>query len=145
MNYVDLNPIRACMDDTPEVSEHTSIKLRIEAARAGKIPHQLMPFQGRPTKDKSGGIPFAAKDYIELVEWSGRQIHPNKRGFIADATPPILKRLKISPEEWLELSQNFEDNFSTWVGNSQSLENLTTKHSKRHTASSRRCRQAFAA
>ena len=132
------------MAETPETSKHTSIKKRIEAAQTGSISKQLLQFQGNASKDKVSGIPFASKDYIELVEWTGRLIHPNKRGSISKDKPPILKRLKISEEEWLELSQNFEDNFSVWVGNSQSLENLTANHNMRHTAGSRRCRQAFA-
>lgn len=145
MAYVDLNPIRAGMAETPESSEYTSIKKRIEATKTGSIPKQMLQFQGKTQKDKTTGIPFASKDYIELVEWSGRLIHPSKRGFIAQDKPPLLKRLKISKEEWLELTQHFEDNFSIWVGNSQSLAQLTTNHKKHHTAGSRRCRQAFAA
>ena len=145
MAYVDLNPIRACMAEAPESSEHTSIKLRIEAAENNRIPSQLMRFQAVEKKNSPNGIPFALKDYIELVEWSGRAIHPNKRGRIPENKPNILKRLKISEEEWIELSLNFETNFSTWIGNQSSLEQLRAKHHLRHTAGSRRCRQAFAA
>jgi len=102
-----------------------------------------MRFQGDAKKPDATGIPFALTDYIELVEWSGRAIHPNKSGFIPEDKPDILKRLKISPEEWIELAEKFEDQFSTWVGNAQSLELLTTRRNIRHTAGSQRCRQVF--
>lgn len=143
MAYNDLNPIRANMADTPESSDHTSIKRRIEAAQKNTVPSQLMRFQGNAKKPESNSIPFALKDYIELVEWTGRVIHPNKRGFIQNDKPELLKRLKVSPEEWIELAEKFEDHFSTWVGNAQSLEQLSARRNLHHTAGSQRCRQAF--
>lgn len=145
MAYVDLNPIRACTADTPESSEYTSIKKRIESARIGKVPKQLLRLQSNTKNQKNAAIPYENKDYIELVEWTGRLIHPSKRGLISSDNPPMLQRLKISQDEWLELCQNFEDNFSSWIGNQASLEKLSTRRDKRHTSGSRRCRQAFAA
>ena len=41
------------------------------------------------------GIPFALKDYLELVDWGGRAIKHNKRGYIPAHVPPILTRLKM--------------------------------------------------
>ncbi len=62
------------------------------------------------------GLPFVLTDYLELVDWTGRIIRQDKRGAIPADTPPILKRLQIQPEAWLELTTGFENNFCTLVG-----------------------------
>ena len=113
MAYVDLNPIRARMADTPETSAHTSIHLRINETNTS---HVLHPFVGNPRKHMSKGLPFALDDYLELVDWTGRIIRQDKRGSIPDNYPPILTRLKQHPESWLYLTQNFESKFKGLVG-----------------------------
>ena len=88
MAYVDLNPIRAAMARTPEDSDYTSVQARI------KYPDSdwLAPF-----KEQAGsGIPFSLKDYLELVDWGGREVKNNKRGYIPADIPPILHRLKMN-------------------------------------------------
>jgi len=45
--------------------------------------------------DDDTSIPFGLKDYLELVDWGGRQIKRNKRGSIPVHAPPILARLKM--------------------------------------------------
>jgi REP element-mobilizing transposase RayT len=85
MAYVDLNPIRAAIASTPEESNYTSIKERIEKADDGL----LLKF----TNQDREGIPYSLKDYLELVDWSGRAIRHGKRGHIPENTPPILERL----------------------------------------------------
>lgn len=94
MAYVDLNPIRAAMAATPETSDYTSIQERIERPENSCL---------RPFGEKEdGGIPFNLKDYLELVDWGGRKIKRNKRGYIPANTPPILKRLKMDASPVLE-------------------------------------------
>ena len=125
MAYVDLNPVRAQMADTPEASDHTSIQQRIEHARKGEIPAGLMRFQGNERKDKLTGIPFALEHYVELVDWTGRITRTNKRGSITSDLPPILERLGIGEETWLILSCEFEDSFSQWVGSEAAIRRAT--------------------
>lgn len=50
MVYVDLHPIRAKMDATPETSRHTSIQNRIQALIKGDQPKKFMRFVGNTDK-----------------------------------------------------------------------------------------------
>ncbi|WP_323055069.1 transposase [Microbulbifer thermotolerans] len=116
MAYVDLNPIRAKMADTPKTSDHTSIQRRISEAQDGKQPPQLFPFAGNPRESIPVGLPFQLQDYLELVDWSGRCLREDKRGAIDEQLPPILDRLQIDPRHWLYLNRNFESRFKSLVG-----------------------------
>ena len=87
MAYVDLNPIRAGLANTPETSEYTSVQERIENPN----PSSLSLFQGQSRAD--GNIPFRLEDYLTLVDWSGRAIRADKPGYIPPHAPPILERL----------------------------------------------------
>ena len=123
MAYVDLNPIRAGMAVSPETSDCTSIKERIhpifrldqaigDQQDSGdlldfKVPLKpLLRFEGGVVDEAQTGILFGYQDYqdyqdyLELVDWSGRIIRDDKRGFIDKTLPPILTRLDITPERW---------------------------------------------
>ena len=105
MAYVDLNPIRAGIAKTPEDSEFTSIYDRIRTlrvdARPDHEPH-LIPLRAFSDEvDKNApAIPYTFRDYLSLVDWSGRLIREDKRGAIEPTLPPILKRLGIEIGSW---------------------------------------------
>ena len=128
MAYVDLNPVRAAMADTPETSDHTSIKERIrpsfdlKAAVRNQCRQQalnrfdlpikpLLHFDSNLTDQIQTGLPFTLEDYLHLVDWTGRIVRDDKRGHIAQQLPPILERLSIEPEVWLQHSTRFEANY----------------------------------
>jgi REP element-mobilizing transposase RayT len=100
MAYVDLNPIRAGIANTPETSEFTSVFERIRALK-GEITDglTLKPFHGNTQKDP---LPCSIEDYLALLDWTGRAVRGGKRGQIDQDAPPILKRLNIDPAAWME-------------------------------------------
>jgi REP element-mobilizing transposase RayT len=110
MAYVDLNPIRAGIARTPEDSEFTSIydrirefkgRMRNEAREARKVP--LLRFaSGEGT---AAAIPFGLDDYLGLVDWTGRAVRIDKRGFIDERLPAIAMRLNIDPDAWKRAMQ----------------------------------------
>ncbi len=122
MAYVDLNPIRAKIAQTPEGSEHTSIRERIvqqfdlaEAIKGQPLASpfdlplaELAKFEDAVTIHDQQGILYSLSDYLQLVDYTGRIIRKGKRGAIDNNLPPILSRLGISSSEWLQNSQYFE-------------------------------------
>ena len=55
------------------------------------------------------------------MEWTGRIIREDKRGAIPASGPPILQRLDISTEHWIDLSTKFEVRFKGIAGSAQSI------------------------
>jgi hypothetical protein len=54
---------------------------------------------------------FSLKDYLELVDYPGRLINPNKKGQISATLPPILNRLNLDQNGWLEQATKFKDHY----------------------------------
>jgi len=135
MAYVDLNPVRAGLAETPEASEFTSARDR-SVARNGRqklavatevapipTPAQeelvakaradaardrwLVPFAKAeekpvPSRADSWLADITEDCYLELLDWTGREIRADKRGHIPDALSPVLKRLDLDVDAWAE-------------------------------------------
>lgn len=115
MAYVDLNPVRAKLANTPADSDHTSIQAHIEG-RSGS----LAPFFG----DQGRGfpIPISKREYLELVHWTGRQMRDSKRGSIVQYTPPIVERLsRASLRGWRDEMSDLTRHYFRAIGNVVSL------------------------
>ena len=111
-----------------EKSDHTSVKKRCEKAQKSRAPNQinqqektLYPFVGNPRQDQPEGIQMRLSDYLELVDSTGRVLRKDKRGTISSVAERILNRLDVDEDQWLEMTSNFEECFSSFVGGESSL------------------------
>lgn len=144
--YVDLNPIRAGLAATPEASDFTSAQDRIVSRQATRkletleerVDRSLTPPQAelaaraqaesrradwlREIGGDAGHLQSLDLDgYLELLDWSGRQIARGKRGTIPAHLAPILERLQIEVDHWLETILSFGRWFRRAAGLPQRL------------------------
>jgi REP element-mobilizing transposase RayT len=125
MAYVDLNPVRAGGAETLEGSDYTSVQARLDPAVSPRLraaiqrlrpalpacatAATLLPFADASTPDHGPSLPCSLRAYLELLEWTGRQVRPDKRGVMGGRRPPLLQRLAVDPDQWLIDSQRFEE------------------------------------
>jgi putative transposase len=125
MVYVDLNPIRAGVADSPENSSFTGIQHRLLARLRKKKSSRhdakndppnlwLCPISSRT--DPNGILPMSDDEYFDLVDRTGRLIRKDKHGSIDPDLAPILERIGINPLSWHDTASHFEDKFSLVAG-----------------------------
>jgi hypothetical protein len=155
MAYVDLNPIRAGLADTPEESDFTSIQVRLQtwqreqpkakaaAKNEERQPPALLPFGGSEGNEVTRELPYAFKDYLDLVDWSGRAIRDDKRGHIPNGLPPILVRLGIEPKAYLRYMTRQENSFIHVIGNADAIRQTASQLGQKFLKGIRQAEQLF--
>ncbi|WP_338726361.1 transposase [Shewanella baltica] len=144
MMYVDLNPIRAGIADSVQSSDFTSIQERVNALNphinapqlAKTTADNLQPilhkalakFDGSTLLSHQTGIPFHFADYLELIDWTGRAMRLDKKGFIDNQRPKLLNELGISPEAWLTSAKEFRRQYSGISGRWDSMCEFKKQH-----------------
>jgi len=147
MVYVDLNPIRAGICKTPELSEYTSIRERLltykhdqdkqidaHSSKMSEIENHssLLPFIGSKSQQNISlpGIAFQEKDYFELIDWTGRQVRDDKPGAIPVNILSIFDRLQANEDEWVNMVKYFGRRFYRVVGPVDLLRKITHKFNR---------------
>lgn len=131
--YIDLNPVAAGIAPTPESSQHTSVKARVDhvaqlgrvedlqAAKQGSVAGSraskkleealwLIPIEDRRQLDstREGMLPgFTLGHYLMLVEHTGRLLREEKASINAELAD-IFARLGSSAEAWQSRMQRLQ-------------------------------------
>ncbi len=128
MAYVDLNPIRAGAAKTPESSNFTSIKYRLQSLEKNQpTASGLAVFIGSTSSESGKGIPFRLIDYLELVDWSSRQFREHKCS-MSNEVPTILNRLSLNQLQWLKACTTLERKRACYVGNGANMQRLKSNN-----------------
>ena len=130
MAYVDLNPVRAGIANSIDSSDHTSVQKGAEDLRnnPGKADAPLMPIAGvrlRIAVFKSntlGRLTINNRQYIELVDFTGRQIKKGKRGKIDEREPTALRKLGLGADQWAGHVKGFGSGYWRLVAGVEALE-----------------------
>jgi len=170
--YVDLNMIRAREAATPERSRHTSAYNRIQglqqrlgregAASITDAPRpdgwlcELSLQDGLSVEQRSaaesashwrasdkGILSISLEKYLQLLDWTGRQIHANKRGAIPAHLAPILDRLGINRGLWLDAIASFDQWFGRVVGSATAVTEAARHTGRRWLRGAAYCTQLF--
>ena len=68
-----------------------------------------------------GFLSMSLSKYLELLDWTGRQLRSGKRGAIPSELAPILERLGLDGAGWCDLVKQFGKLFKRAAGNAESL------------------------
>ncbi|HEY1136345.1 MAG TPA: hypothetical protein VGE64_02520 [Xanthomonadaceae bacterium] len=125
MAYVDLNPIRAGMAEDLDGSVHTSVAARMAEAKCEPS------FVHAPLKPVAGNLAPATRlttaDYLQILDWTGRQLMPGKRGRIAGRAPSPLAGIDHDSQRWTARVAAFGSGWYRVVGTAQDLTALAER------------------
>ena len=60
--------------------------------------------------------PMTEAEYIDLVDFTGREQHPSKRGVIKADEPPALRKLGLDKDHWTMKVKGFGSSYWRVVG-----------------------------
>ena len=118
--YVDLNPIRAGIAASLTTSRHTGIAKRAEtiSKNSSLATESMRPLAGI----FSANFPqISSAQHIEMVDWTGRQLHQGKRGKIAPDEPPALRKLRLDATYWTMKVKGIGSGYWRAVGTAEEL------------------------
>ena len=128
--YIDLNPIRAKSATAPENSLYTSAYERIIEYRRHKKEGKLWLCPISNIGRRRGFLSMSLVEYLNILDSTGREIREGKRGKISDKLAPILVRIGVNPEYWINTSIYFRHWFAHAAGSKETLTDFSKNFNK---------------
>ncbi|MFN0129718.1 MAG: hypothetical protein ACKV19_23890 [Verrucomicrobiales bacterium] len=83
----------------------------------GEVAFEPLPTEGARDRCAAKWLSdMKLEDYLELLDWTGRELRADKHGRISDDLRPILQRLDLDVEAWVENVARYGSLFHRLVG-----------------------------
>ena len=105
----------------------------------------LCPIEDRMDSPERGLLSVTQDQYLELLDWTGRQIRAGKRGAIPPHLAPILARLSVDADRWIETVEKYGGWFRRACGCAEKLAELASEIGRCWMHGLRACKCAFGA
>jgi len=160
--YVDLNARR---EGSPGTAPHTSVfdrllaqsqpahahdradgwmaELTLRPERKADVAWAYRSRSGRRASDL-GILQIRLEEYVELLQWTARQLDSGARSTIPRDLEAILDHLEVKPEAWLDTVANYDRVFCHAVGPPQSLAKVAQRMEVGRLKGARASRRVFA-
>ncbi len=102
----------------------TGDKVKIKSSLSTKT---LMNFKAPSEDQKPSELPLEFREYLELIEWTGKAVRYKKGGSVPAHLLPILNHLELKQEGWLDSSCQFERCFHQIAGSQEKLSRMSQK------------------
>ena len=115
-----LTPDRVVLNTSPKQQATLTAAWLAPIELGAEPPDGAQSKQQRRASDK-GFLEMSLDDYLALLDWFGRQLRSDKRGAIPVHLAPILNRLSVQVDFWLEGLRSFRSWFRTMAGRPETL------------------------
>jgi len=171
MIYVDLNPVRAKMAESLEDSDQTSAQDRLlsEQGRRRVREYNRRKRQGEALTERQEALMATARAqakragflvslnspdsplsrlsearYLELADWTGRQVREGKRGAIPEHILPILESLEVNTQSWVKTVERYGSLFHRLVARAEDMAKAARARGRRWFRGVAACREFYA-
>jgi hypothetical protein len=131
-----LRRLESMVDDRQAVPNSESTSVGEDNNELARPDCMLSPVEIDELRDELGSRPCAiggrcsqkgflrisASAYVELLDWTARQLVKGKPGSTPADTPPVLERLKIEPPVWCALISQFRSMFGFVAGRPETVD-----------------------
>lgn len=115
MAYVDLNPVRAGLATSPEESDFTSIRQRLD--KCIREPAEMTrPVDAIAGASNNEALSLNLGEYLDLLHWTARQSESRLDSSTASRMPIGVRSGNCSESHWIRLTSSLERTFGAAIG-----------------------------